>query len=430
MTTLITRWVWTAITLVLLAGALFLIEFMHTANMVQGAANASRKIAAVTADTSSLQSTVTQSIDATLSTTAGGLTLFNPSSDIHVNNINANQEVQVAVTYHMPVLGPLQKLFGFGPTLAITRAATQSLDYRHNGLNADLKPAPPKKISVSGVTLKASGKNFSLTITGKGFGSAPAGVPGTTLGSFFSLDDVTQGWNAGGLTSGIPVTYGSWNDAEIQLAGIQNYGKGTEVINPGDDMSVTVNSVNGTTTYYFVANTSGTTQYSASLSASTNMTSVGNGVTLTATTSNQGDGTNGLGIYDASTGQYLIWAGRGETVVQVVNSGTATSQDYVAYYGPQGQITSALATSGDVGVTWTQNVSPISAVMMQRSNGGYLIDLFGADFTGATVSGTGLFGPSQISSSELEINAANSGDTSGEVTFSNGQSASFQATPY
>ncbi|EPZ47898.1 hypothetical protein AAC03nite_35450 [Alicyclobacillus acidoterrestris] len=432
MITLITRWWWTVITLILLPFVLFLIQYAHDAALVQDAANNGRMIAAVTADPSSLTNEIVQNISESLPTTQDGTTLFNPNTDIVTRSLNANQEVEVSVTYHMPVFGGIGHYLGIGGTIPITRTTIQSLDYPQNGLNAVLQSAPPSSVNISSVSLQAAGTNFSLTVNGTGFGSAPNGVPGTVTGTFFVIADVTQGWDAGSPQSGLAVTYASWNDTQIELSGIQNYGKGTERINPGDDMYVTVSTSNGSNTYYFVANTTGTTQYSASISASNTTPSIGTAVTITASSGTPGDGTNGIGIYDATTGQYLIWSASGESVSQSVNSGSSSSQDYVAYYGPQGQIANALATSDDLGVTWakTSSSGTVTAVMMQTSDGAYIIDIFGQNLSGATVSGSGLSGTSQVSSNEIQVNANDSSDSSGEVTLANGEQVTFQAQAY
>lgn len=430
MNTLVTRWWWIVVTMVALVGVTFLILYTHTANVVQSAANASRQIAAITGDTSELQKTVVQNLQANLPLSEHGQTLFNPSTDIVTTTENQNQNVQVSVTYHMPVFGPIQALFGLGPTVDITRTSTQALDYAHNGLHATLSNLPPSLIGVNQVVLNTSGSSLNLTVTGYGFGSAPSGVPGTTTGSYFLFQDLTQGWAAGSPASGLSVTYTSWLDNQITVTGIQNFGKGTEVIQPGDKAEVTVVSNNGTSTYNFVANPAGTTNYSTSLSASVTSVPTRTAVLLTATSSIPGTGTNGVGIYNASTGAYLSWSGSGSTVTQLVNSGSPQSQNYIGYYGPQGQIGQALATSDNVGVTWTGGQSGIETAMFSNSSGAWYVDLYGQDLVGATVTGNGLSGQSLVSFNEIQIQAATVADTSGVVTLSDGTQITFTATPY
>jgi hypothetical protein len=277
-----------------------------------------------------------------------------------------------------------------------------------------------------------------LNIQGYGFGSAPAGVPGTTMGSFLTFADTTQGWEAGPNTSGLAITYGAWQNNEITITGIQDYGKGTEVIRPGDDCQVSLNTANGPTTYYFVANPSGTAQYSVTLGWQ-NGGSLQDGaafipertaVTLFASTSVPGNGTNGVGLYNVTTGQYLLWSPTGESVANLVSSGTPTTDSYVAYYGPQGAISQALAVSNDVSVTWTGGTTQVTGILYSLSEGGQLVDLFGENLNGCTVTGTGLSGLTQISANEVQMQAASIQDTSGVVTLSDGTQVSFTAEAY
>lgn len=430
MMTLITRFWWMVVSLILLFAITFLLLYTHTANIVQNAANAARQVAAITADSSALQSRVAQDMEASLPTSQNGQVLFQPTTDITTTNVDQNQEVEVSVTYHMPVLGPLQNLFGLGPTVPITRTVTQALDYPHNGLHAMLNQAPPSLIGINQVVLQVSGQTLKMTVNGYGFGNPPSGVPGTTQGTFFIFHDLTQGWEAGSPTSGLSITYGSWTNQQITVTGIQNFGKGTEVIQPGDNAQVTVVSAVGSTTYNFVANPAGTTNYSASLSASATSVSTTTPVTLTASSSIPGNGTNGIGIYNASTGAYLSWLSSGDTVKQLVNSGTPQAEDFIAYYGPQGQIGQALATSNDVGVTWTGGQTGINTSMFENSSGAWFIDVMGENLSGATVTGNGLSGQSQVSANEIQINSASGSDNSGVVTLSDGTQIPFTATPY
>lgn len=430
MTVIITRFWWIVVSLMLFFGIIFIVVYDHTGNVVQNAADSAREIAAITADTQQMQNAIVKNIEENLPTTENGQTLFNPATDIVTTDVNQNQNVQVSVTYHMPVLGPLQKILGLSATIPVTRTVTQALDYAHNGLHADLSKTPVSLIGVTDVILTTDGTGITIDVNGYGFGPAPNGVPGTTQGNYFLFRDITQGWEAGSPASGLSVTYGRWNNGQVVVTGIQNFGKGTEVIQPGDNALVTVTSSHGSTTYNFVANPSGTTNYHVSLTASATSVPTTTPVTLTATTSVPGNGTNGIGIYDATTGTYLGWSETGDTVSQLVNSGSSQSQDYMAYYGPQGQISQAIATSSDLGVTWTGGQSDILAAMFETQSGGWKIDVIGQDLSGASVSGNGLSSPVQISSGEMQVQAANSSDTSGVVTLGNGTQVPFTATPY
>lgn len=428
MITIITRWTWIIVTLVALAGVVFIVLYEHTANEVQAAANAASQVAAISANSNALQQAVTNNLKTNLPAQVNGQTLFDPATDITTTAINNNQDVVVSVTYHMPVLGPMQALFSFGSTISITRTTTQALDYPHNGLNAVISTSSPAAVEIQNVALNSSGNHLTLTVNGDGFGFAPPGVPGTEMGSFFSFHDLTQGWQAGSTLSGLAVTYSSWNNQQVVVTGIQNYGKGTETIQSGDNCQITVASTNGSTTYSFVANPSGTTQYSATLAASATNVPETTPVTFIASTSVAGNGTNGIGIYDEVTGQYLDWSGSGTTLSQLVNSGTAAAQDYVAYYGPQGQISQAIAVSDNIGVTWTgENAQNITAVMYQNGSS-YYVDVYGTNLTGAIISGAGLSTSSQVSNNEVQINASNASDTNGEVMLANGTQIPFTAT--
>ena len=430
MITLITRWWWIVISLVLLGGLLFFIQYTHTANMVQAAADSGRQIAAITSDNTALQNLIAKNIETTLPSSAGGITFFNPANDIVVARSQGNQEVQVSVTYHMPVLGVVQHVFGLGTTIPITRTVTEAMDYAHNGLHATLTQTPPQRIAINNVSVDTSSGNVDMMIAGYGFGNAPQGVPGTTMGSFLQFADLTQGWTAGTQTSGLAITYSSWNNNQIVISGIQAYGKGTEVIQPGDNAQITITSSNGTATYDFVVKTSGTEQYKVSLSTSASNVATDTAVTLSATSSVPGTGTDGIGIYDATTNTYLAWSASGNAVTQLVNNGTPSSQTYIAYFGPKGQISNALATSADEGVIWTGGTnSSIYAVMVQ-SGSVYLLDVYGNNLQGASVSGTGLSSPSQLSPNQMQVQAASISDISGVVNLANGQHVPFTAQVY
>ena len=430
MTVIITRFWWIVVSLMLFFGIVFIVLYDHTGNVVQNAADSAREIAAITADTQQMQNAIVKNIEENLPTTENGQTLFNPATDILTTDVNQHQNVQVSVTYHMPVLGPLQKIFGLSATIPVTRTVTQALDYAHNGLHADLSHTPLSPIGINDVVMTTNGTGISINVNGYGFGSEPSGVPGTIKGNNFLFRDISQGWEAGSPASGLAVTYGSWNGSQIIVTGIQNFGKGTEVIQPGDDAQITVTSSSGSTTYSFVANPSGTTNYHVSLTASATSVPTSTAVTLTATTSVPGNGTNGIGIYDETTGTYLNWSSSGDTVTNLVNNGSTDSQDYIAYYGPQGQLSQAIATSSDVGVTWTGGESDIQAVMFETQSGGWMIDVMGPDLNGANVTGNGLSSPVQESSGEIQIQAANSSDTSGVVTLGNGSQVPFTTTAY
>ncbi|SFU96133.1 hypothetical protein [Alicyclobacillus macrosporangiidus] len=435
MTTLITRLFWMVVSLLGLDAVVFFLMFEHTADVVQAAVDAGLSAAAVSSDTDAVKTAVTQNIQAALPVVGGR---FDANTDVTVRKAQQDQEVNVTVTYHMPILAPIQRIFGLDLTMPITRGGTQALDYLHNGLQAVLTDTPPDKIGVVKTTLQISGQKLAMYIQGYGFGAPPNGVPGTTTGDFLTFEDTTQGWQAGSDTSGLAITYGDWKDNEITITGIENFGRGTEVIRPGDECRITVNTANGSTTYYFVANPSGDTQYSVTLGWKNGSglqygsatVPVHTPVTWTASSSVPGDGTNGVGIYDTTTGQYLIWSGSGDTVTYLVNSGTPGSHSYVAYYGPQGQIDKALAVSDSLSVTWTGGSQELTAVMYPTSDGGQYIDIFGPDLTNCVVSGTGLSNQTQISANEVQVQAASANDITGVVRLSDGTLVPFTAEAY
>ncbi|MFD1676066.1 hypothetical protein [Alicyclobacillus fodiniaquatilis] len=416
--------------LFIILGGLATVTWWTTANYVQEAAQDGAHVGAISSNTSALTSAVQNQISLQLPSSGGGNTYFNPATDIQTNSTfgSAQQETQVVVTYHMPLLGPIGNLLGINWTIPITKDAIQVNDYQNNGLQAQLSQVPPSMVGINQVVMNAAGNNLSLQITGYGFASPPSGVPGTTMGTFFSFSDITQGWNAGTPQSGLNVTYGTWTPSSILVTGIQNYGKGTIVINPGDHCSVTVTSSFGTTTFYFIANPAGTTNYSAQINATPQNPQIKQQVTLTASSSVNGNGTNGIGIYDVTTSQYLAWSGSGETVQALVSEGTPQSQTYEAYFGPQNNISAALATSPVAGVTWGQvePQNPITAVLYPLATGAQL-DVFGTGLTGASVSGTGLSSSTILSDDELQATAASTSDVTGVVTYADGTQVSFTA---
>ncbi len=98
---------------------------------------------------------------------------------------------------------------------------------------------------ISGVRWSACGGPGDITVSGSGFGAAPAGLPspGDTL--FLRFQDLSRGWEAGygGLSGGDAVTanYRLWSPTSIRLGGLAGgYGSGVWTAAPGDQVEVDV----------------------------------------------------------------------------------------------------------------------------------------------------------------------------------------------
>ena len=84
---------------------------------------------------------------------------------------------------------------------------------------------------IKSVTFTGSGAATQITITGKGFGKAPAGVPGTTDIPYLNFLDwnITapgsfnfpfgSGWQAQGITDTVTLDYVSWTPTKIVIGG-------------------------------------------------------------------------------------------------------------------------------------------------------------------------------------------------------------------
>ena len=96
------------------------------------------------------------------------------------------------------------------------------------GGNLPVKGTTPK---ITGVAFSGSGKSLAITIKGTGFGSAPAGIPGTVDVPYFDFLDwvvkkpgqFNQPWGAGGnpqgFTDTVTANYVSWSDTQIVIHG-------------------------------------------------------------------------------------------------------------------------------------------------------------------------------------------------------------------
>ncbi len=92
-------------------------------------------------------------------------------------------------------------------------------------------PGKSKNPSISGVAFSGKGASLHITITGKGFGSAPPGVPGVTDIPYLNYLDWNAkkpaqdnypwaaGWAAQGFTDTVTLNYVSWSDTKIVAGG-------------------------------------------------------------------------------------------------------------------------------------------------------------------------------------------------------------------
>jgi hypothetical protein len=91
---------------------------------------------------------------------------------------------------------------------------------------------------IKSVRLTGRGQALGITVTGSGFGSAPAGVPGVADLPYFEVQDVTQNFQVGhnggpSDVSGTMLNYVSWTDTEIVISGMHgaavNFARGDVV---------------------------------------------------------------------------------------------------------------------------------------------------------------------------------------------------------
>jgi hypothetical protein len=94
---------------------------------------------------------------------------------------------------------------------------------------------------ITGVSITGHSGNYSLTITGTGFGSFPAALPFKGYSPYVAIEDAGQstqwGWDSSGIvhsSSGHPVNYNSWSSTRIVIAAVG--------LSPGDALTVNVTS--------------------------------------------------------------------------------------------------------------------------------------------------------------------------------------------
>jgi hypothetical protein len=111
-------------------------------------------------------------------------------------------------------------------------------------------PGGTKGPKIRRITLLHDHKNLKVIVDGRGFGAAPAGIPGDIDTDYFQLWIwVTNGdvhnypWSAGHGGNTVTLKYVSWTDSRIVAAGFgPEYRGGSEdwVARPGDAVAVTL----------------------------------------------------------------------------------------------------------------------------------------------------------------------------------------------
>ncbi len=112
--------------------------------------------------------------------------------------------------------------------------------YTYQGGSGASTPAAPAITDVT-LTGPAQGASPTITITGSGFGSNQpyTGISGNP--GYVVVQDVTAGWQAGGIGGPVVVSVSSWSDGQIVLSGLGGaFGSAGHVLSPNDQLSVTV----------------------------------------------------------------------------------------------------------------------------------------------------------------------------------------------
>ncbi len=110
-------------------------------------------------------------------------------------------------------------------------------------------PIVVEPLQITGVTWNTSTWSPDVTITGGGFGNSASG-------EYVQLVDNTHGWQDGTANSGNVLTVSTWNNNQIDITGMSNYGEnGQWILAPGDSVTANVTNpqtgqtVSYTTTY-------------------------------------------------------------------------------------------------------------------------------------------------------------------------------------
>jgi hypothetical protein len=114
---------------------------------------------------------------------------------------------------------------------------------------ADVPGGPPAPV-IRRLLFFRDHKHLKIKLEGRGFGTAPPGVPGNTdIGYFQAWIWVTNGdvhnypWSAGHDGDSVTLKFESWSDSTIVIGGFgDNYRGGSEdwTAHPGDAVTMTV----------------------------------------------------------------------------------------------------------------------------------------------------------------------------------------------
>jgi hypothetical protein len=132
------------------------------------------------------------------------------------------------------------------------------LAVRNDALGTDVSgalnlPGGAQPPNIRHVILRRFHGHTKITVNGRGFGSAPPGVPGTTDIPYFGFLTWVTGqspqsddypWSAGGPGNAVELNYESWSDNRIVVSGFSNtYGDDGWVVKKGYAAAVVVYNV-------------------------------------------------------------------------------------------------------------------------------------------------------------------------------------------
>lgn len=114
----------------------------------------------------------------------------------------------------------------------------------------NIPPVKPGTPQILKVMFDTSGEDLGITVLGKGFGSAPPGVPCVCDTNFLSFGDYAyHNFREGGAVTfvagyrkdDVTLVYSSWSDSEIRLGGFGGgYRDNGMVVHPGDPIAIHV----------------------------------------------------------------------------------------------------------------------------------------------------------------------------------------------
>jgi hypothetical protein len=113
-------------------------------------------------------------------------------------------------------------------------------------------PGGPTGPKIRRVSFRREHKRLKVIVEGRGFGVAPAGIPGNIDTTYFQLwiwvtggGESNYPWSAGHYGNGVTMNYESWTDSRIVISGFGSYyhdgGEGW-VARPGDAVAVTLSN--------------------------------------------------------------------------------------------------------------------------------------------------------------------------------------------